>query len=156
LPKPDERLISARQLAFSLALLQAPSSTLDSLNPSKRTWLHATEKNHGEKDRLGTLASDLIRALAWDELKDKKAIAEVVCLAPVLEKSDFRSLLSMFVNTIKDSLLLDIQALEGLVHLIQHATPGYLDADDLVKILELLSTRLQDTFQQSPQHISTN
>ncbi|KAF9358386.1 hypothetical protein BGX34_008952 [Mortierella sp. NVP85] len=29
------------------------------------------------------------------------------------------------------------------------AGPGYLDADDLVKILELVSTRLQDTHQQS-------
>jgi len=43
--------------------------------------------------------------------------------------------------------------LEGLAHFIQSATPGYLDANDLVKILALLSTRLQETFQQSPQHI---
>ncbi|KAF9402587.1 hypothetical protein BGZ76_007284, partial [Entomortierella beljakovae] len=41
----------------------------------------------------------------------------------------------------------------GLAHLIQSASPGYIDADDLVKIMELLSTRLQETFQQSPQHI---
>jgi len=81
------------------------------------------------------------------------AISEVVCLAAVLEKGDFRSLLSMFVNAIKDSLLLEVQSLEGLAHLIQSAAPGYIDADDLVKILELLSIRLQETFQQSPQHI---
>ena len=43
--------------------------------------------------------------------------------------------------------------MEGLAHFIQSATPGYLDANDLVKILALLSTRLQETFQQSPQHI---
>jgi len=152
-PGPDERLVGTRRLALCLALLQVPSSSLDSLDPEARAWLKTTEKNQDEKDRLKTLTTDLIRALARDELKDGMAISEVVCLAAVLEKGDFRSLLSMFVNAIKDSLLLEVQSLEGLAHLIQSAAPGYIDADDLVKILELLSTRLQETFQQSPQHI---
>ncbi|KAG0249253.1 hypothetical protein BG011_009463, partial [Mortierella polycephala] len=153
LPGPDERLVSTRQLAFCLALLQSKPFAMTSLNSSARVWLVAVEKNQDEKERLRAMATDLIRALVRDELKDRMAIAEVVCLAPVLEKGDFWSLLSLFVNSIKGSLLLDVQTLEGLTHLIQSATPGYIDADDLVKILELLNTRLQETFQQSPQHI---
>ena len=152
LPGPDERLTSTRQLAFCLALLQETALPLDSLDASTRAWLTATEKNQDEKDRLRTLATDMIRALVRDELKDIKAINEVVCLAAALDRADFRALLSLFVNMINDSLLLDVQALEGLAHMIQ-AAPGYIEADDLVKILNLLSTRLQETFQQSPQHI---
>ncbi|OAQ23208.1 hypothetical protein K457DRAFT_1868390 [Linnemannia elongata AG-77] len=152
LPGPDDRLTSTRQLAFCLALLRETALPLDSLDASTRAWLTATEKNQDEKDRLRILATDMIRALVRDKLKDIKAINEVVCLAPVLERPDFRALLSLFVNMINDSLLLDVQALQGLASMIQ-ATPEYIEADDLVKILNLLSTRLQETFHQSPQHI---
>ncbi|GJJ74269.1 hypothetical protein EMPS_06627 [Entomortierella parvispora] len=156
LPIPDERLVSTRQLALYLALLQdtPTSASLDSLDPAARAWVTTTKKNQDETDRLRLLATDLIRALARDELKDRMVMSEALCLAPVLEKDDYRSLLSLFVSAVKDSLLLDVYALEGLARLVQSAAPGYLHADDLVKILDLLSTRLQETFQQSPQYIS--
>jgi hypothetical protein len=48
---------------------------------------------------------------------------------------------------------LDIHQLQGLAQLIQGADKGYLEADDLVKILTLLATRLKETHQQSPRHI---
>ncbi|KAG9324127.1 hypothetical protein KVV02_003373 [Mortierella alpina] len=153
LPGPDERLTSTRQLALCLALLQEAALPLDSLDASTRAWLTATEKNQDEKERLRTLATDMIRALVRDELRDIKAVNEVVCLAPVLDRADFRALLSLLVKMISDSLLLNVQALEGLAHMIQ-ASPGYIEADDLVKILNVLSTRLQETFQHSPQLIS--
>ena len=123
------------------------------LTPSARTWLNITEKNPDEQERLKAMATDVIRAYPQDELKDTKVTAEVVLLAPVLEKEDYRILLSQLVNGIEGSLLLDVQALEGLAQLLQGASPGYLDADDLVKILKLLNTRLQETHRQSPQHI---
>ncbi|KAG0195969.1 hypothetical protein BGX28_000300, partial [Mortierella sp. GBA30] len=94
-PGPDERLTSTRQLAFCLALLQETALPLDSLDATSRAWLTATEKNQDEKDRLRTLATDMIRALVRDELKDIKAISEVVCLAPVLYRADFQALLSL-------------------------------------------------------------
>ncbi|KAF9945851.1 hypothetical protein BGZ72_000918 [Mortierella alpina] len=153
LPGPDERLTSTRQLALCLALLQETALPLHSLDASTRAWLTAIEKNQDEKERLRTLAIDMIRALVRDEVKDIKAINEVVCLAPVLDRVDLRAVLSLLVKMISDSPLLNVQALEGLAHMIQ-AAPGYIEADDLVKILNLLSTRLQETFQQSPQHIN--
>ena len=154
LPGPDERLINTQQLALCLALLQtSPLPDGDTLTPSARTWLNITEKNPDEQERLKAMATDLIRAYTRDELKDTKVTAEVVLLAPVLEKEDYRILLSQLVNGIEGSLLLDIQALEGLAQLLQGASPGYLDADDLVKILKLLNTRLQETHRQSPQHV---
>ncbi|GJJ74193.1 hypothetical protein EMPS_06551 [Entomortierella parvispora] len=153
LPQVDDRLVSTHQLAYCLALLQASPSTIDELDPQSRSWLTATEHNQVEKDRLQTLSADLIRALVRDELKDMAAITEIMCLASVLSESDFRILLNQFVSSINDAVLMDIHAMQGLTQLIQGAPPGYMDADDMVKILSLLSTRLQETFQQSPDRI---
>ncbi|KAG0053542.1 hypothetical protein BGZ83_000895 [Gryganskiella cystojenkinii] len=154
LPRPDERLVNSRQLANCLGLLQASPLPDVPVNSSARTWTEITRKNPMEQERLQTMATDLIRAYFRDELKDAKAIAEVVCLAPVLEKEDYRTLLSHLVDGIEGSSLLHIQSLEGLAQLLQGTPSRYLHADDLVKILDLLNSRLQDTHRQSPQHIS--
>ena len=76
-----------------------------------------------------------------------------MCLAPVIERDIFRDLLKSLYDGIDQSELLDIHQLQGLAQLIQGADTRYLDADDLVKILGLLTTRLKETHQQSPQHI---
>ncbi|KAF9560156.1 hypothetical protein EC968_006332 [Mortierella alpina] len=152
LPEPDERLTSTLQLAFCLALLQDTALPLDSLDAPIRTWLTATKRNQEEKDRLRTLATDIVRALVRDELKDIETIREVVCLASVLDRDDFQALLSLLVDMVSKSLLLDDRVLEGLAHMIQ-ANAKFIEADDLVKILQLLSTRLQETFHQSSQSI---
>ncbi|KAG0044575.1 hypothetical protein BGZ83_010190 [Gryganskiella cystojenkinii] len=154
LPGLGERLINTQQLALCLGLLQAsPLPDDDILTASARTWLNITEKNFDEQERLKAMATDLIRAYSRDELKGTKVTSEVVLLAPVLEKEEYHILLSQLVKGIESSPLLNVHALEGLAPLLQGASLGYLDADDLVKILKLLRTRLQETHQQSPQHV---
>lgn len=152
LPKPDERLADTCQLAYCLGVLRASSLPDDVLEPHARTWLHITEANEDEKDRLTTMATDVVRAFTRDELKDTKAVAEVICLAPVLESQYFRFLLKQFVDGIEYSGLLDTHSLEGLAQVLQGAAPSSIDADDLVRILKLLSARLQGTHKQSPDH----
>ncbi|KAI8357923.1 hypothetical protein B0O80DRAFT_424047 [Mortierella sp. GBAus27b] len=153
LPEPDERLANTPQLACCLALLK-DSHSLDSiLEPAARNWLQVVENDEDEQDRLKILATDVIRTFKKEEIKDAKAVSEVVCLAPVLEKDSFRDLLMEFYNGVDHSGLLDFHQLEGLAQMIQGADPGHLHADDLVKILELLATRLQNTHKQSPQHM---
>jgi hypothetical protein len=115
--------------------------------------LQAIEKDTDEQDRLKTMATEVIRAFKRDELKDDKAITEVVYLAPVLDENDFKKLLQEFYSGIDHSGLLNVHLLEGMAQLIQGGGPGYLDADDLVKILGLLSTRLQSTHNQSSLHM---
>ncbi|KAK3806847.1 MAG: hypothetical protein J3Q66DRAFT_421683 [Benniella sp.] len=115
--------------------------------------MDTTEKDADEQERLKILATDVIRAFQREEIKDDKAITEVVCLAPVLEKGDFQYLLRELCKGIDQSTLLDVHRLDGLAQLIQCADPGYLYADDLVKLLELLSTRLRTTHTQSAQHM---
>ena len=153
LPEPDERLHNTPQLACCLGLLKSSRDLDDILEPVARSWLQVVENDVDEHERLKILALDVIRTFKKDEIKDAKAIAEVVCLAPVIERDVFRDLLKSFFDGIDYSGILDIHQLQGLARLIQGADTGYLDADDLVKILERLSKRLRDTHQQSPQHM---
>ncbi|KAF9346615.1 hypothetical protein BGX34_003771, partial [Mortierella sp. NVP85] len=151
-PEPDARLIDTPQLACCLGLLQADTEPDDILDIAARKWLKDTKKDPDEGERLVALATDVIRAFKRDELKDAKAVTEVVCLAPVVCNDDFRYLVKEFYSGIDQSGLLDVHQLKGLAHLVKGAPIGSLDADDLVRILELLSTRLQGTHQQSTDH----
>jgi hypothetical protein len=74
-------------------------------------------------------------------------------LAPILENDDYRYLLREFYSGIEHSDLLDVHQLDGLTQLIQGADPGFLQADDLVKVLERLSDRLRNTHKQSPDYL---
>ncbi|KAF9346027.1 hypothetical protein BGX34_004272, partial [Mortierella sp. NVP85] len=153
LPEADERLINTPQLACCLSLLKDTNPLDDTLEPIARNWLQAVENDADERERLKILATDVIRTYKRDELKDAKTVAEVVSLAPAIEKDTFRDLLTQFYDGIDHSGLLAFHQLCGLAQLIQGADADYLDADDLVKILNLLSTRLRDTHKQSPQHL---
>ncbi|KAI1295073.1 hypothetical protein EDD11_008032 [Mortierella claussenii] len=153
LPEPDERLSSTRQLAYCLGLLQASAMPEDDLNTPTRTWLHATNANDDERERLSTMATDLLREFSRDELKDAKAAAEVVCVAPVLDRDEFRILLKLFVDNLSSPGLLDTHALEGLDEVVKSAPAGGIDSDDLVKILQHLNVCLQSTHVQSLDHM---
>jgi hypothetical protein len=153
LPGPDERLDSTPQLVCCLGLLKIAQSPDIKLDPTALHWIQTTEKDSNEQERLLTLAADVMRVFKRDEFKDAKAVAEVVCLTPVLTKTAFHDLLRDFYSGIDHSGLLNVHHVEGLARLIQGADRDHLGADDLVKILGLLSTRLMDTHQQSSQHM---
>ncbi|KAF9362696.1 hypothetical protein BGX34_005674, partial [Mortierella sp. NVP85] len=152
-PQADERFNDIRQLAACLSLLRPSRPSDDVLEPTARGWLQSIEDNADEKERLDLLATEVIRGFVGDELKDAKAVAEVMCLAPVLDRQNFRFLLSHFYSVVDQSDLLSIHHLQGFADLIHGANPGFLDSDDLVKILELLSTRLTETHLQSSTYI---
>ncbi|KAI1298869.1 hypothetical protein EDD11_006740 [Mortierella claussenii] len=153
LPEPDERLSSTPQLAYCLGLLQASAMSEDDLDTPTRTWLHAMNTNDVERERLKTMATDLLREFTRDELKDANATAEVVCVAPVLDKDKFRILLKLFVDNLSAPGLLDTHALEGLDEVVKSAPAGSIDSDDLVKILQHLNVCLQSTHVQSLDHM---
>ncbi|KAK3823358.1 MAG: hypothetical protein J3Q66DRAFT_366517 [Benniella sp.] len=152
-PKMGERLSSVPQLVTCLGLLQEAHSPDDILDSAARKWFRGTIDDAEEHDRLKWLAMDMIRAFKRDEVKDAEVVAEVVYLAPVLKKNVLRELLHVFCDVIDRSGLLELYQLDGLAQLIRGAKSGYLDADDLYKILGLISTHLHDLFQQSPTHI---
>ena len=153
LPEADDRLHNTPQLAYCLRLLQVHSPTDEQLEPAVYSWLQATKNDVDEQKRLKTMATEVIRVFKRDKIKDAKAVAEVVSLAPVLNKDAFQDLLRELYSGIDHSGLLDFHQLEGLAELIQGADTGHLSADDLARILGLLSNRLKDTHQQSAQHM---
>ncbi len=150
LPEVDDRLTSAAQLAYCLSLLSETALSSETLEKKERLWLQATANNTEEQERLHTLATDLIRAFINDELKDEETVAEILGVAPALKPDSFQKLLAAFVDGINQSLLLDSHLVEGLARLIQSAPRDSLKADDLVIILTLLNTRLQEAHGQSP------
>ncbi|KAG0283575.1 hypothetical protein BGZ97_008484, partial [Linnemannia gamsii] len=153
LPEPDERLVNTHQLVYCLGLLKAPPSSDGPHQNSALHWVKATQNNEDEQERLNTLTTNLVRAFIRDELKGPMAIAEVACIAPFLNRHDYRRLLELFIGSIGKSILLDVNSLEGLAKLVQGANEGYLEAADLVKILEVLNARLQATHQQTKDFI---
>jgi len=152
-PEPDTRLSDTRQLACCLGLLQADIEPDDILDLTTRNWVVNTKNEPDENERLKSLATDVIRAFKRDEIKDAKSVNEVVCLASVLDRDDFRYLVKEFHSGIDQSGLLDVHQLEGLARLIQNFGSGDLDSDELVKVLALLSARLRDTHHQSIAHL---
>ncbi|KAF9353919.1 hypothetical protein BGX34_011296 [Mortierella sp. NVP85] len=96
LPGSDERLTNTPQLAYCLYLLNAHRSSDVTLDPAAHNWLNTIEGDMDEQDRLKTMAIEVIKAFKRDELKDAKTVAEVVYLAPALDKDSFQSLLSLF------------------------------------------------------------
>ncbi len=114
--------------------------------------MHDIERDGAEVKRLYSLATDVIRVFVGDELKEL-SVAEVVVLAPGLTKELFNALLKRLINGIQQSTLLETDLLNGLAEMIHNAASEYLDADDLVKILEIVSERLQKTHGQSEDHL---
>ncbi|KAF9361730.1 hypothetical protein BGX34_006953 [Mortierella sp. NVP85] len=143
LPEPGGRLVDTRQLAHCLRILQSPN---DKLDPSAYDWKTTIKEN--EQERLEAMVVGVFRAFKRDQFKDTR-VAEVLSLATVLKGEAYQDLLGELFNMIEKSSILDVAQLEGLNQLIQSAAPGYLNADDLFRILGLLSDRLRDTHQES-------
>ncbi|KAG0057095.1 hypothetical protein BGZ83_001529 [Gryganskiella cystojenkinii] len=142
LPRPGEPLQTTHQLAYSLALLQ-PLVHEDDLFPDTLKWRLNTLNNSGEKNRLEALSLQIIQTFAEDTTKDAAAIAEVVQLAPVLNRDHSRFLLKTIIDTVNQPEILHLHSVEGLAKVIQGAAPGSIDSNDLVNILRSLHKRLQ-------------
>ncbi|GAM52457.1 hypothetical protein EBME_0920 [bacterium endosymbiont of Mortierella elongata FMR23-6] len=145
--KPPKNL---EQLANGLILLSSQSNPDIEFSEQAQTWLAQIDPS--EAKRLQNLATDVIRVFVKDELKEM-SVAEVVVLAPGLTKELFNALLKRLVNGIERSTLLEADLLDGLAQMIRNAGPEYLDTDDLVKIVKVISERLQKTHGQSEDHV---
>ncbi|KAF9918954.1 hypothetical protein BX616_003745 [Lobosporangium transversale] len=153
LPPPGAYLDDTQQLVNCLSLL--PTAPIPKTNPSEQEqgWALAVLDDQDEQERLRNLASGVISTFIQDNIKAKAIVAEVVMLAPVLNQDQYRAVLMALVKGIGQNIMLEIHLLEGLAQLIQYASPGYLDSDDMVVILSNLSSRLQGTHGQSSGHI---
>ncbi|KAF9950526.1 hypothetical protein BGZ72_007844, partial [Mortierella alpina] len=169
--KLDARIDNTSQLALCISLLPKPmvpsfqrkglERASDPINDAsqamptggaEQTWVKTIEQNPVKKDHLRWLGSRIAEEFVKHAVKDPIAVSEVVLLGSVLDQAHYRKLLNCFIAELSESVLLDVDLLQGLVQLVQCAAPAYLDADDLVKILSILRKRLGDTHQQSSEH----
>ncbi|KAF9124871.1 hypothetical protein BG015_005011, partial [Linnemannia schmuckeri] len=162
LPKLGARIETTSQLALCIGLLAKNCNTVeqheDSLkNTSSDTaaqlaWVKAMSQDPLEKDRALWLGTRMVDEFAADASKDPAEIAEMALIGPVLDKEHFRRLLSCIITAFDQSIILDVDLLQGLVQLVQSAPPESLISDDLIKIFGLIRIRLQGTHQQSSVH----
>ncbi|KAG0046171.1 hypothetical protein BGZ89_005380, partial [Linnemannia elongata] len=171
LPQLQQRIETIQQLVCCNILLQrdilsppkpVTGNTADhggpvalqehALDKSELDWLESTMKDQMEADRLRWLATRVVEQFVADANKGSAKVAEIVALGPVLQKEPYRTLLSTSLETFGDSSMLNVDMLQGLVQLLQSASPGYLESDDLVQILKIIRERLQGTHHQSTEH----
>ncbi|KAG0363531.1 hypothetical protein BGX24_004878, partial [Mortierella sp. AD032] len=122
------------------------------LTDNELKWLDEMDKNPMKKTYIRWLTTCMVVEFIQDPNKESLKIAEVVALGPVLDRESYRKLLSSIIGGFEDAQILDIDLLQGLVQLLQTASPGFLVSDDLAKIVGVLRIRLQGTQQQSPKH----
>ncbi|KAF9118878.1 hypothetical protein BGW39_000789 [Mortierella sp. 14UC] len=163
-PVPDlhSRFESTTQLAFCAHLLfktadfSSPSDGhVSDPSPAWQSWKASAETTEGEEGRILSFVHKLVVKFINDPIKDSAAFAEVLRLGPVLDRVHYRRLLNYLIGGFEASKLLDEIQLRGIVKLVQCAPFGYVDPDDLVRILAVLRTRLQGTHTQSTAHSIT-
>ncbi|KAK3827055.1 MAG: hypothetical protein J3R72DRAFT_517387 [Linnemannia gamsii] len=159
LPPSGVRIETTMQLAYCSQLLRtnlSPSLAVAiitaSLDPSQQASVDALLQNKEEQNKVLELAIRVVEEFVADSLKSSEEIAEVILLAPYLDQEYYRKLLNSLVAEFEAAKLLDIDLLQGLVQLVQCAGTDYLQPDDLIRMLAVLRTRLQDTHQQTTKH----
>ncbi|KAG0373651.1 cofilin [Mortierella sp. AD032] len=162
-PKVGARIETTPQLVLCATLLPKESEDDVDLSddidaPEKgfddvpADWVKAMEQPM-KQDLIRTLAERTVDEYIKDATKNSDTVAEAVLLAPVLGHEYYRSLLDHTIIKFKNSPLLDLVSLQGLVQVVQSASPGFLQADDLRRILSIVQVRLLNTLQQSVEYV---
>ncbi|KAG0257823.1 hypothetical protein BGZ95_005132, partial [Linnemannia exigua] len=159
LPPPGSRFESTSQLAHCSDLLRRHLATTTStatiatsLDPVQQTLIKPFAHDEEEQIHVFGLVRSVVKEFVVDALKSSVSISEVVLLGPSLDQETYRRLLNCLIAEFEGARLLDIALLQGLVLIVECAKPECLIADDLIKILAVLRTRLQSTHQQSTEY----
>ncbi|KAG0256350.1 hypothetical protein BGZ95_005523, partial [Linnemannia exigua] len=159
-PPPGVRFENTAQLAQCGNLLRkchssfsTASSTSDGpFGPTQQALIEPYAQNEDEANRVRWLIRRVVEEFAADNLKTTTVLSEVLLLAPSLDQECYRKLLNCVIAQFETARLLDVDLLQGVVYLVESASSDYLELDDLVHILVVLRTRLQETHQQSTKH----
>ncbi|KAF9143174.1 hypothetical protein BG015_000523, partial [Linnemannia schmuckeri] len=152
------RLILDGQSTSSSIAPTTEGSTGESVNElefddTERAWIKDIGQNPVQKDHIHSLVTKVVEAFITDNIKATETIAEVVTLGPVLDHNTYRSLLSCFISKFEQDTILDLALLQGLIQLVESASPGYLEHDDLVRTLTVLRRRLEGTYKAPSEHL---
>jgi hypothetical protein len=165
LPPPNSYLHSTRQLAFVGHLLQTTKKTLPSLcadsrntcegdiqemelEETNRSWMDHNLTDQAEQARFHRLISQVASQFLRSYRNGEMSINEVILLASVLDRSDYRKVLSALIGQFDSDRVLIPELVRGLVYFLQSASPGDLTNDDLVRVLRIFRDRLRDTYKK--------
>ncbi|KAF9117227.1 hypothetical protein BGW39_002441, partial [Mortierella sp. 14UC] len=109
--------------------------------------IDAIPEDKEEQSRIRWLTIRVVEEFIADKFKTSDEIAEAALLGPFLDQEDHRKLVNCVVADFESAKLLDVELLQGMVQLLECAGPDYLVPDDLVRIVVVLCTRLQETHQ---------
>ncbi|KAF9087841.1 Transducin (beta)-like 1 X-linked receptor 1 [Mortierella sp. AD031] len=159
--KPRMRFESTLQLVYCASLLkdlppsiaEADTTIWRTLDVTARIWALTTRRDSEERTHIRWLLSTLVAEFVEDSFKGSAAIAEAVILGPVLSRQDYRALLSCFVERFEQGGLLDIDLLQGMVQLLQSASPGFLVDNDLLKIMNRFEKHFEDVHTAPADHV---
>ncbi|KAG0269192.1 hypothetical protein BGZ95_002163, partial [Linnemannia exigua] len=141
------RIESTQQLAFCASLMpkdpllpivESGTTEVSVSNDAERTWLSAMQENLLARAHIRWLLSQLVAEFVKISSPESSVISEIVILGPALCRADYRILVSFFIERFEQTPLLNIDLLGGMVQVVQSASPGFLEDDDLIRILESL------------------
>ncbi|KAF9276132.1 hypothetical protein BGZ88_001926, partial [Linnemannia elongata] len=154
MPSTGSRIESTSQLALCKRLLSQAGTQEQqrSITDAQRKWLEKVVEDDIEQQHIDELTSKVLEEFINNNIKDSTAIAEVLLIAPMLDKEHYRKLLNDFIRSFEEATLQDTFLLQGLVQLVQSASDGCLHQDDLVRVLAILRQQLVNTHIQSSKH----
>ncbi|KAF9120177.1 hypothetical protein BGW39_011600, partial [Mortierella sp. 14UC] len=159
LPPPGARFESTAQLALCYNLLRrhllasmSTTTTTAPLDPAQQVLVQPFFEDEEGRSHVFELARKVVEEFVADSFKSFASVSEVVLFGPGLDRETHRKLLNSLIAEFEHLRLLDKEVLQGLLQMIECAGQDYLVADDLIRILAVLRTRLQDTHQQSTEH----
>ncbi|KAG0269267.1 hypothetical protein BGZ95_002140 [Linnemannia exigua] len=118
-------------------------------NETERIWIRA--QDHIQQHCFCELVKNVVAEFIKDDLKGSAAIAEVVILGPILDRVTYRTLLDCLIAKLKQDICFNSLLPQGLVQLIEDASPDYLEHGDLVDTLTVLQARLKRMYKSTPE-----
>ncbi|KAG0374249.1 hypothetical protein BGX24_010642, partial [Mortierella sp. AD032] len=147
LPRPGARIDSTPQLVYcnniltrNQELVSTDSDDLDQFNTTLNVKEHAWRQGIDtlEPYRLRWTIEQMVKSFAEDTLKGSAAVTEIALLGPLLDRENYRILISCLLDKSERSSLMDLTLLRGLVQVLECAPSGFLTNDDLVRITNVL------------------
>ncbi|KAK3833152.1 MAG: hypothetical protein JOS17DRAFT_827104 [Linnemannia elongata] len=159
---PRARMESTLQLVLCARLLleehhlstsQNSPTGVCVIDDAERHWLDSIQEDLSAQARIRWWVSRLVAEFLKDPSPGPEVIFEVVILGPVICQSDYRALLSCFIERFDQSALLNVDLLQGMIQLLQSAPSGFLTDDDLVHTVRSLRKRLESTHAPNRAHV---
>ncbi|KAF9285491.1 hypothetical protein BGZ88_009509, partial [Linnemannia elongata] len=134
-------LLRNSESAFHGESVQKPAD----LSKKEDRWLRGAKEDPEIQKYLCSLTSMMVKVFVDARSQCPDLVAEIVLLGPVLNPSDYHTLLSHFIRTLNHACWQNIECLRGMIQLVQSASPGVLTDGHVDKILTAIRVHLQVT-----------